>query len=66
MRDRRWEYFLFATGACIALALAAQGLIAQTKVQKLPVGAGAIGRVPTRSCCLAMRTCLDLLRSPMP
>ena len=46
MRDRRWGYFLFATGACIALALAAQGLIAQTKVQKLPAGAGAIGKGP--------------------
>ncbi len=46
MRDRRWGYFLLATGACIALALAAQALIAQTKVQKLPVGAGAIGKGP--------------------
>ena len=46
MRDRRWGYSLLATGACIALALAAQALIAQTKVQKLPVGAGAIGKGP--------------------
>ena len=46
MQDRRRGYLVIATAACIALALAAHGLIAQTKVQKLPVGAGAIGKGP--------------------
>ena len=46
MRDRRWGYFPYATGACLTLALAGHALIAQTKVQKLPVGAGAIGKGP--------------------
>ena len=46
MRNRRRVYLLFAIGACVALALAVHGLSAQTKIQKLPVGAGAIGKGP--------------------
>src|SRR6187399_2834025 len=46
MRDRRWGYLLFAIGACVALALGVHGLSAQTKIQTLPPGAGAIGKGP--------------------
>lgn len=46
MRDRRKVYLLFAIGACVALAFAVHTLSAQGKVQKLPPGAGALGKGP--------------------
>lgn len=46
MTDRRWAYGLVAAVAVIALVLALPSLRAQTTVQKLPAGAGAIGKGP--------------------
>src|SRR5687768_9098073 len=45
MRDRKWSYVV-AAGTAVVLALVTPGLWAQAKVQKLPVGAGAIGKGP--------------------